>query len=276
MDKEAERVGTVGKALDVLDRVAAFGRPVRFSDLLPGSAYPKATLYRLLRTLTEQGMIAFDPESQTYTPGIRLVRLAHAAWRRASLAPLARAHLDSLSAEIGETVHLAQMDAGAVLYVDKRNARVPVEMFAQAGKVGPAYCTGIGKAMLAFHDREARERLIAQQSFHAYTANTITDAGALRAELDAIRARGHAFDDEEHEPGILCVALPVLSGSGRVMGGLSVTSTPASHSLDSLGALVPRIRSAARRIAEEAETWRFPEKGSVPREEPRRETPCPD
>ena len=84
-----------------------------------------------------------------------VLRLAHAAWATSSLAPIARPYLDELSAETGETIHLAQMDGGQVLYVDKRNATKPVEMFAQAGKVGPAYCTGVGKAMLAFMPPEA-------------------------------------------------------------------------------------------------------------------------
>jgi len=270
--------GTVGKALAVLDSVAAFDRPVRFSELLARSAYPKATLYRLLRTLTHQGMLDFDPQAQTYAPGLRLVRLAHTAWQRASLAPVASAHIDALSAQVGETVHLGQLDTGQVLYVDKRSARVPVEMFAQAGRVGPAYCTGIGKAMLAFQDGETRERLIAQQSFHAFQPNTLTDAVALRAELDAIRARGHAYDDEEHESGILCIALPVLSRSGRVLGGLSVTSIRDRHDLDSLRALLPQIETAVRHIAEAAEASRFPENqpSSVAVQVEKREAPCPD
>ena len=71
--------GTVGKALDVLDMVAAVGHPVRFSELLTVSAYPKATLYRLIQTLTHQGMLAYDSDRQTYALGVRLVRLAHAA-----------------------------------------------------------------------------------------------------------------------------------------------------------------------------------------------------
>ena len=121
--------GTVGKALHVLDMVAEKMRPVRFNDLLDGSPYPKATLYRLLQTLTAQGMLSYDGERQTYAPGMRLVRLAHAAWRQSSLAPVARPFLDSLSREVGETIHLAQIDRGQVLYVDKRNAASPVEMF---------------------------------------------------------------------------------------------------------------------------------------------------
>ncbi len=255
----SEGEGTVGKALEVLDRIAAYGRPVRFSELLESSPYPKATLYRLVQTLTKQGMLAHDPERGTYTPGMRLVRLAHAAWRQSSLAPVARPHVDALAREVGETVHLAQLDFGQVLYVDKRNAREPVEMFSQAGKVGPAYCTGLGKAMLAFLPEAELKTALAQQSYHRYTETTLTSAAALQAELKAIRARGFAFDREEHEPGIICVALPILSAGGRVLGALSVTSTTGRTSLKALEALVPRTKSAAASISADAESWRFPE-----------------
>lgn len=251
--------GTVGKALEVLDRVAAFARPVRFSELLAGSPFPKATLYRFVQTLTHQGMLAFDAERGTYAPGLRLVRLAHAAWATSSLAPLARVHLDALAAATGETVHLAQLDMGQVLYVDKRNAARPVEMFSQAGKVGPAYCTGVGKAMLAFLDPPALEAALARQSFHRFTPETLDSPAALRAELVAIRARGHALDRQEHEPGIICCAAPILTRAGRVLGALSVTSTTARSTLAALEAQAGRIKDSARAIAEAAEDWRFPE-----------------
>ena len=259
MGQDAGSDGTVGKALDVLDAVAAYGRPVRFSDLLSGSAYPKATLYRFLQTLTNQGMLAYDDDRGTYTLGIRLVRLAHAAWATSSLAPLARPYLDDLAAETGETIHLAQMDQGQVLYVDKRNAAKPVDMFSSAGKVGPAYCTGVGKAMLAYLDAAALEAAIARQSFHRFTAETLDSPEKLRAELTAIRARGHAFDRQEHEPGIICCAVPILTRHGRVMGALSVTSTTARTTLKALGAQAPMIKDIAAKIAAEAESWRFPE-----------------
>ena len=224
--------GTVGKALEVLDQVASFGRPVRFGELLDQSRFPKATLYRFVQTLTNQGMLAFDAERQTYAPGLRLVRLAHAAWDQSSLAPVARPFLDALSAEIGETVHLAQLDGGQVLYVDKRNARDPIEMFSQAGKVGPAYCTGVGKAMLAYLGAEALNDALDQQSFHRFTEHTLATRTALREALHKIRARGFAFDREEHEPGIICVAVPIVTVNGRLLGAMSVTSSTARTTLD--------------------------------------------
>lgn len=251
--------GTVGKALEVLDQVAAFGRPVRFSELLVQSDFPKPTLYRFVQTLTNQQMLAFDPDRQTYAPGVRLVRLAHAAWEQSTLAPVARPHVDALSTAVGETVHLAQLDNAQVLYIDKRNAGKPVQMYSQAGKVGPAYCTGVGKVMLAFSDPAIVDRVIEQQSFHAFTSHTLTDADALRDELAEIRAHGYGFDREEHEPGIICVAMPIISETGRVLGALSVTSTTGRTNLAGLEAYVPTLKDTAQKIAKDAQNWSFPD-----------------
>lgn len=251
--------GTVGKALEVMDLVARHGRPVRFSALLAESPFPKATLYRLLQTLTNQGMLSFDPDRQAYAPGLRLVRLAHSAWRQSSLAPIARPHLEALSAELGQTLHLAQLDNGQVLYVDKINAREPIEMFSQAGKVGPAYCTGVGKAMLAYLDGPELDAALKRQSFHAFTAHTLTTPAALLAETANIRARGFAFDNEEHEAGIICVAEPILSTAGRVLGAMSVTSSTTRTDLAALAAIEPKLRQCAAAIAAATESWRFPE-----------------
>lgn len=251
--------GTVGKALEVLDLVASFRRPVRFAELQTKSPYPKATLYRLIQTLSNQGMLMHDPETGAYAPGVRLVRLAHAAWQQSSLAPIARPHIDELSRQVGQTIHLAQLDSGQVLYVDKRNAREPVEMFSQAGKVGPAYCTGVGKAMLAFLPPDEQAAAISRQSFHRFTRNTLTTPEALRADLAEIKSRGYAFDREEHEPEIICIAAPILTPKGRVLGALSTTATLLRTSLDQLEAFAPLLVQTAKRIAADAQSWRFPD-----------------
>ncbi|AGI73560.1 IclR family transcriptional regulator [Octadecabacter arcticus 238] len=250
--------GTVGKALEVLDNVASYGRPVRFSELQGASRFPKATLYRFVQTLTNQGMLAFDPDRGTYAPGMRLVRLAHAAWQTASLAPIAAGHIDRLSADVGETVHLAQLDHAQVIYVDKRNAADPVQMYSQSGKVGPAYCTGVGKVMMAYLPEADLVDALGQQSFHRFTDTTHTTVESLRAELTDIRANGYGFDREEHEPGIICIALPILTETNRALGAISVTSTTTRTNLAGLESLVQRIRTTAEAIAKDASSWHFP------------------
>ncbi len=250
--------GTIGKALQVLDLVADFGRPVRFAELQDASPLPKATLYRHVQALSNQGMLRFDAATQTYAPGLRLVRLAHAAWEQSSLAPIARPFVDALSAEVGETIHLAQLDHGQVLYTDKRNATKPIEMFSQAGKIGPGYCTGVGKAMMAFLPEKELQRALSAQSYHPHTPNTLTTPQALRAELETIRRDGVSFDREEHEPGIICIAAPILSKHGRAIGALSITTSTERKSLEDLAQLRLALQSTAIRIAEAAENWQFP------------------
>ncbi|TYC52205.1 IclR family transcriptional regulator [Rhodobacterales bacterium] len=250
--------GTVGKALAVLDKVAEIGRPVRFTELLAGSDHPKATLYRLLQTLVSQKMLSYDATHQTYSLGIRLVRLAHAAWRQSSIAPIARPHIAALSEAAGETVHLAQLDSGQVLYVDKRNPKDAIDMFSQAGKVGPGYCTGVGKALMAFQSPSDLSDILKKQSFYRYTDKTLSDETALRAELDTIRKEGVAFDREEHEPGIICIAAPILLAKGRPVGALSVTTSTQRKSLEELAALRPLLLETASRIAAAVEDWQFP------------------
>lgn len=251
--------GTVGKALDVLEQVSGFGRPVRFSEVLSQSDLPKPTLYRFMQTLTNQRMLEYDPDRQTYAPGTRLVRLAHSAWSQSSLAQVAGDHLHALSEATGETVHLAKLDHAHVLYLDKRNAAQPVEMYSQAGKIGPAYCTGVGKVMLAFLPEDSAEVVMAQQSFHRYTEATLTSPSALRAEFPGIRENGYGFDREEHEPGIICIAVPILTEGHRLLGALSVTSTTDRTNLAGLEKQADRLKSTARAIATEAQAWSFPD-----------------
>ena len=259
MRDEPSSAGTVGKALEVLDQVATFGRPVRFGELLVASRFPKATLYRFVQTLTSEGMLTFDADRQTYALGVRLMRLAHAAWETASLAPVARHHIEALSSRVGETVHLAQLDNASVLYIDKVNAQEPLAMYSQAGKVGPANCTGVGKVMLAHLPPDQLSRVMSQQSFHRFTPDTLISEEALRDELLAIQRRGYGFDRQEHEPGIICVAMPILTDQGRLLGALSVTSSTARTSLKALEKHVPQMTATVRAISEEVVQWRAPD-----------------
>ncbi len=256
----AQEDGTIGKALAVLDLVATADKPMRLADLGVLCDFPKATLHRLLQSLTRQGMLMQDTAG-AYSAGLRLVRLAHNAWDNSDLARVARPHLDWLSAQTGATIHLAQLDQGQVLYLDKRNAARPVGMFSAAGKVGPAYCTGVGKAILAFLPSAELTEALAQQSFHRFTPATLTTPEALRAELAETHTRGHAYDREEHENGIICVAAPILAAPGHPIAALSVTATTRETSLSALKLHLPLLKQTAAAIAAEAVLWRFPVQG---------------
>lgn len=250
--------GTVGKALGVLDQVASFGRPVRFSEVLAQSDLPKPTLYRFIQSLTNQNMLSYDADRQTYAPGLRLLRLAHSAWEQSSLAPVARPFMDALAQEVGEAVHLAQIDNGQVLFIDKRKAQAGFDTLAKAGQIAPAYCTGVGKVILAFMGEERRARAMQQQAFMTYTAATHSNAATLGVELTDIRKNGVAFDREEHEAGIISIAAPILTSENRVIGAVSIATTTQRHSVEGLDAFRATLLNTATKIGHEARSWQTP------------------
>ena len=258
MGSQEANGGTVGKAIAILDQIAAYERPVRFAEILSESLLPKATLYRLIQTLNNQGLLSYNNADSTYILGLRLVKLAHSAWRQSTLAPIARPILDQLAADLRETLHLAQMDNGQVFYIDKRNAEKPVEMFSSAGKTGPGHCTGVGKAIMAYMNPDDQTKALKHQSFFRYTANTIVTEKDLKAELVEITKTGIAFDREEHEPGIICIATPILNANKHSIGAISLTSTTNRHSIESLKIHAEKLRNAAKKIAETTKNWQFP------------------
>lgn len=251
---EPDLSSPISKALVVLDAVALAESPPRFVDLLNALPLSRATLHRQLRQLTREGMLAYDEVRQTYSIGMRVLRLAHSAWSRASLASVACDALDKLSAEIEETIHLAVLDNNQVLYVDKRLPPRSVSMFSSPGKIGPAYCTGVGKAMLAALPEAKLAEAIKAQSFQQHTEKTLVSEQMLREELVRIRERGHAFDDEEHEDTIICVALPILNKRGEPIGALSVTSTTYVTTLEKMAeTYLPAMKIAVQEISENAQ-----------------------
>lgn len=250
--------GSFGKILKLLDYIAAAGHPLRFSDIQTGTGLAKGTLHRLLKLLLEEDMLAYDEVARGYSVGFRTMRLAHAAWRVSSLTGAALEALDRLSRETHETLHLAALDSYQVLYLDKRQALRAVSMFSSAGKVGPAYCTGVGKAMLSALSADRLAKALEVQTFKRYTANTLTTQDALLDEIATIRGCGYAIDNEEHEPGIICIAKPIVTTDGELFGGLSITGSTHVLTIDRLKGFLPLLEKAASDIAERATIMRVP------------------
>ncbi|WP_323764920.1 IclR family transcriptional regulator [Marinovum sp.] len=258
MNKHVTSDGTVGKALELLDMVVAFGRSVRFSEVLEVSPFPKATTHRLLQTLTNQGMLAFDEDRHVYVPGMRLVRMSRHAWTQSSLAPLAQPFVAALAADVSETIHLAQMERGRVIFVEKTTPKTGFKTMATPGRRSPAHCTGVGKVMLAFMDAARRTEALDGQSWEGFTPNTHRSSDTLLPELEQIRAEGVAFDREEHEQGIISIAAPILGGSSRVIGALSVVTSTFRMSLKDIEKFRPALQRTAAQIGGEAAGWPYP------------------
>lgn len=272
--RDNEGAGTVGKALGVLDVVARLGRPVRASEIQAASDLPKGTLYRFLQTLTEQNMLSYDPERRVYFLGIRLVSLAQVAWRNFQIAPVARPHLDALARKIGLATYLSKLDGSQCVSLERGTPDVLAGVFHDVHRVYPAYCTAVGKAMLANLPNEALENALTMQSYHPMTETTITDPAVLRADLGKVRTRGYATEDGEHVPGIIAVAVPVLSPGGALLGGIGVHAGDRRTDIAALEGHVPDMQIAANTIARDAAEWRFPDRNA--NWDARGELTCPE
>ncbi len=145
-------------------------------------------------------MLAYDAERQTYSLGVRLVRLAHAAWAQSSIAPLARPFIDRLSAEVGETIHLAQLDQGQVLYSTSATRSARSRCSARQARWARPIARAWARRCWPTCSEDELAAALDRQSFHRFTEHTLDTPDKLMAELKAIRARGFAYDREEHEP----------------------------------------------------------------------------
>lgn len=247
---EGPATGTLGKAMSVLEIVASADEPMRFTDILNLSDQPRGTLHRQLSNLIEEGLLSVN-RNHSYSLGIRLLKFASKAWAGNEFRTIAEPHLRNLHEKTRETVHLGVLRGLDVIYLDKVEGRQAVRMYSQIGNASPVYCTGVGKAALSCLPAAELERLLPRIVFHRFTENTLMTAEALRSELAEIRRTGNAYDDEEHEVGIRCVAAPVHSADHSFLAGVSVTGPAYRVSDKALEGWSGIVRETARMIMED-------------------------
>ncbi len=214
-------VDAAAKALELLS-VFSFREPrLTLADLAERSGIPRATAFRLLTTLEHNGFLAKD--RGTYQLGIKCFVLGNIVAGGLDLRETAHPHLVALRDATRETTQIAILDHWQVVYLERVLSPEPMgSMRSRTGAILPAYCTGLGKTLLAFLPEADVEAWAATQKFAPLTPRTITSAKRLLKELRMIRARGYAVDDEEREKGVRCVAAPIRNHNGDVVAAVSV------------------------------------------------------
>ncbi|HET7529350.1 MAG TPA: IclR family transcriptional regulator [Mycobacteriales bacterium] len=200
-------VQSLDRAFDLLELLAAAGGELGLSELAASSSLPLPTIHRLMRTLVNRGYARQLP-SRRYALGPGLIHLGDVAGKM--LGAWARPHLQRLVDVTGETANLAILDGDEVVYVGQVPSRHAMRMFTEVGRRFLPHSTGVGKALLAQLADDEASALVSRTGLPAQTDRTITDQAVLRRELGRIRTRGYATDDGEQEPGVRCVAVPLV------------------------------------------------------------------
>ncbi|MCX4782308.1 IclR family transcriptional regulator [Streptomyces sp. NBC_01264] len=235
------------KSMRILEAVAAPGGPHRLTDVMAAAAVPKSSTFRILASLIEQGFVRSEGESR-YGVGPRLRGLSAlvSGGEPASIEQILR----ELQEATGQAVHLALHSGETITYIRKlESEQQPFQTTSRIGMRMPLHTTAIGKSILAaLPAAEARE-LVAAAGLPRRTPHTLTTRRALEAELEGVRGRGFAVDDEENEATIRCIGAAILDTGGRPIGGVSITTVTFLVSRTEIEAYAPALLAATRALA---------------------------
>ena len=210
-----ERVASTQRSLEILNVLAELG-PLGTNEIARRLGTTPSTVSRQLGTLAAARLVEHVAESGRYRLGIRLVELGNAVLARLDVRAIARPHLESLVAAVGETATLSVPGDPDAVTVDFVAAEHYVRGVAQLGRPSIAHATAAGKVMLAFGERKP------PASLRTYTERTIVDQNELAAGLEKIRARGWGAAYEERELGLNAIAAPVFSDGGSLAAILAL------------------------------------------------------
>lgn len=246
---ERDLMGGLAKGLSVIETFAPDRARQSISDVSAASGLDRATARRCLLTLWQHGYADYDGKYFTLTP--RVLRLGTACLATMPLPQLVQSHLDHLSEETGESSSVSILDGSEIVYVARAAQRKVMSITLMPGSRLPAYCTSMGRVLLAaLPETEARTRL-GSEPLPRRTERTITDPAAIMVELAHIRATGYAAIDQEVENGLRSLAVPLVTSRGMTIAALNLGLPARGESMDEIVLrYLPVLRGVAARLRE--------------------------
>lgn len=226
-----ELKSSVYKTFAVLEQFTTHKPTWGVTELAEAMGANKSTIYRFLSDLNKLGIVYKDPSTDKYSLGLKLFELGSRVQLQSAFIDKTHPILQEIAADITETVHIGVLKTNRVFYVDKVESPQGLKISSHIGSYNPAYCTGLGKVLLSFlppSEQATALRILQQQSFKAYTPNTITTISILTNEVAKIKSKGYAIDREEFELGLICVAVPIFNERDEIVASLSA-SGPANR-----------------------------------------------
>lgn len=252
-DTEKGIVRSVEKCCALLDRLGSAPEGMSLTQVTETLKFPYSTAHRLLGTLETFGYVQRDPDSKRYFLGLHILELQANIAKRFQLLDIALPHMTTLIQEMAITCHLAVLHDADVVYLESRRSHGDpfFHMYTPPGTTAPAYCTALGKTILAHLPPSTTAQLLSAKPLVAMTPNSIVDLAALEQELACIHRRGYAIDNEEYAIGIRCIAAPIRCRTGEVIAALSVSGSRDQIAVDREATLASRVREACNQISRE-------------------------
>lgn len=235
-------LGSVANALRLIEALATTAE-AGVSELARELQLSKPSVDRLLTTLVSAGFVEQNNATRKYRLTVKLVSLADSVRPRIRFIDIARPYLVELSEQFHETVNLGVLSGEAILYADTIPSSQMFRIDVRPGSRLPAYCTAMGKAILAFSEPAKTAAYLRSFTPIAYTPHTVPNVATLREQFAEIMRTGYAIDNGEILEEACCIAAPVLDSSGHAIASVSITAPRSSFhkKLAELTATVPRI-----------------------------------
>jgi DNA-binding IclR family transcriptional regulator len=244
-----ESINSITRAISILECFAYGKKEWNILELAKELSLPPSTMHRHLATLVKHDYLRQGTSDKRYKIGNNLISFASAIMSKNDLRRLAMPEIRKLSADVGETVHLCQLDGFNMYYVDKVESSHSVSCTSQIGTRIPAHTAAAGKVLLSgLTDDEIGRYCDALPDFPVFTKNTITNAETLREALEEIRLRGYALDNEEREEGLICTASPIKDIDGKIFAATSI-SGPSFRIKPQIERYIDKINQCAKNIS---------------------------
>ncbi|MCT1801281.1 IclR family transcriptional regulator [Kocuria carniphila] len=242
--KSGGGVQSVERVFDLLNIITATGGESSLSELANKAELPLPTIHRLLRTLVPLGYVRQLP-NRSYALGPGLIRLGYTA--SLQLGTYAQPVLQQLVQELGESANMAVLDGRMVVYVGQAQSQHSMRMFTEVGRRAPLHNTGVGKAILATLPEQQVVSIVHSMGMTTPTPKSLGTVGDLLADLEKIRERGYAIDDEEQEIGVRCFSMALPNAPTPT--AISVSGPTTRVDWDFGDRAVPQLRKAAQELS---------------------------
>jgi IclR family transcriptional regulator, KDG regulon repressor len=217
-------IQAVDRALRILDLFDENENEIKITDISDRMGLHKSTVHSLLKTLLMHGYIDQNPENGKYKLGMKLFERGNFIIHGLDIRKVAKSHLVDLSKKTGQTTHLGILNGKEGVYIDKVEGPKAVILYSRIGRRIPIHSSAIGKSLVAFKNKEELRNLLQGYIYNLQTSNTITNEEDFLVELEQVSHRGYAVDNQENEPGVRCVAVPVHDHKGQVIAAVSIST----------------------------------------------------
>jgi IclR family acetate operon transcriptional repressor len=246
--KRTYNITSVQRCLRLLRLFSEAPGGLTASEVTRISGLPVSTVHRFLANLETAGFLEWS-QSGKYHLGIASFSIGHVALGQLSVRRLSLPYLRALSQYTQETIHLTVRQGLTAVYVEKLDSPQQVKIHSRIGASVPLHCTAVGKVLLAYLPQGELQTLLPRMELRRFAQNTIGTPQELQQQLDRVRKVGHAYDLEEHEPRIRCIAAPIWDQTGAVQASLSITAPAERMPIPRLRNLAPVIQEAGLQIS---------------------------